>query len=124
MFSLQRGAVDEAVAELRKTAELSGNVPLMLRWLGMALARSGQGAEAETLMARLSETSQVAYVPPSCFAWIHLELGDVDDAFTWMDGVIEARDPMIMPIKSFPFPDPLRNDPRFHALLHKMNLEV
>ncbi len=33
-----------------------------------------------------------------------------------------ARDQMITPIKSYSFFDPLRGDPRFHALLRKMNL--
>jgi hypothetical protein len=122
MFSLDKGMPDEAVAELRKAAELSGNVPLMLGWLGMALARSGQDAEAETLVDRLSIISEVAYVPPSSFAWIQLGLGDFDDAFAWMDRAIDARDPMMVPIQSYPFLDPLRNDPRFHALLRKMNL--
>jgi len=122
MFSLDKGMPDEAVAELRKAAELSGNVPLMLGWLGMALARSGQDAEAETLADRLSIISEVAYVPPSSFAWIQLGLGDFDDAFAWMDRAIDARDPMMVPIQSYPFLDPLRNDPRFHALLRKMNL--
>ena len=123
MVSLARGTADEAVIEFRKAAELSGNVPLMLGWLGMALAQAGHEAEAATLLDRLSEIAKVAYVPPSCFAWIHLGLGNVDDAFSWMDRAIDARDPMMMPIKSFSFLDPLRNDPRVRALLRKMNLE-
>ncbi len=40
-----------------------------------------------------------------------------------MDRAIDERDPMIIPIKSYPFLDPLRSDPRFTALLRKMNLE-
>jgi serine/threonine-protein kinase len=123
MISLDVGMPGEALTQLRKAAELSGNFPLMLGWLGMALARAGQNVEAETLLDRLSEISKATYVPPSCFAWIHLGLGNVDDAFTWMDRAIDARDPMMMPVKSYPFMDPLRPDPRFHALLRKMNLE-
>jgi TolB-like protein len=123
MISLDMGMSGEALTELRKAAELSGNFPLMLGWLGMALARAGQNVEAETLLDRLSEISKAAYAPPSSFAWIHLGLGNVDDAFTWMDRAVDARDPMMMPIKSYPFMDPLRPDPRFHALLRKMNLE-
>lgn len=46
-----------------------------------------------------------------------------DEAFAWMDRAIDDRDPMMTPIKSFPFLDPLRADPRFLALLWKMNLE-
>jgi hypothetical protein len=50
-------------------------------------------------------------------------LGAIDDAFLWMERAIEARDPNIIPIKTFPLLDPLRGELRFAALLHKMNLE-
>jgi tetratricopeptide (TPR) repeat protein len=123
MLCLEKGMLREAISEFREAANLSGNVPLMLGWLGQALGKAGEAGEASTLLHRLSEISRAAYVPPSSFAWIHLGLGNVGEAFTWMDRAIDARDPMIMPIKSFPFLDPLRTDPRFHALLRKMNLE-
>jgi hypothetical protein len=61
-------------------------------------------------------------VPPSSIAGVHIGLGETDAAFEWLDRAIDARDPLIMPIKSFPYLDPLRRDPRFTALLRKMNL--
>jgi len=123
MLYMEMGLRDKAIAALRRAAELSGNIPLMLGWLGLALARAGETGEAGELLGRLFEISRTTYVPPSSFAWIHLGLGSVDEAFTWMDRAIDARDPMMMPIKSYPFFDPLRADPRYHALLRKMNLE-
>lgn len=62
-------------------------------------------------------------MPRASFAWIHLGLGEIDEAFVWMDRAIEARDHMMTPIKSYPFLDPLRSEPRFAELLHKMNLK-
>jgi hypothetical protein len=50
-------------------------------------------------------------------------LGEIDEAFAWMDRAIDEIDPMMAPIKSYPFLDPIRSDPRFGALLRKMNLE-
>jgi tetratricopeptide (TPR) repeat protein len=123
VICLDKGILGEAIAELREAVKLSGNIPLMIGWLGLALASAGEAGEANTLLDRLSEISRAAYVPPSSFAWIHLGLGNVDEAFTWMDRAIDGRDPMIVPIKSYPFLDPLRADLRFHALLRKMNLE-
>jgi serine/threonine-protein kinase len=123
MLCLEKGMLREAISEFREAANLSGNVPLMLGWLGQALGKAGEAGEASALLDRLSEISRAAYVPPSSFAWIHLGLGNVGEAFTWMERAIDARDPMVMPIKSYPFLDPLRTDPRFHALLRKMNLE-
>jgi len=65
-----------------------------------------------------------AYVPPTSFAWTYLGLGEIDEAFAWMDKAIDARDHMMTPIRSYWFLDPIRDDPRFHALLRRMNLEA
>jgi hypothetical protein len=48
--------------------------------------------------------------------------GEIDEAFTGMDRAIDERDSIIVPIKTYPFLDPLRTDPRFKALLRKMKL--
>jgi TolB-like protein len=63
------------------------------------------------------------YVPPTSYAWLHIGLGEIDQFFEWMDRAIDARDHMIMPIKSYAFFDPIRGDSRYGALLRKMNLE-
>jgi hypothetical protein len=36
---------------------------------------------------------------------------------------VEGRDPIIMPIRSVLFLDPVRGDTRYHAMLKKMHLE-
>ncbi len=119
----EEGAFDEASAILRKSAELSGGSTMVLGWLGMALAKSGNLPEARTVLERLHAMTTHGYVLPTSVAWIHLGLGEIDAAFTWMDRAIDDRDPIIIPIKSYAFLDPLRADPRFAALLRRMNLE-
>jgi TolB-like protein/Flp pilus assembly protein TadD len=114
---------EEAVPVFRKTVELYGSAPMVLGWLGLALAQSGNVSEARSLLRDLHAIASGGYVPRTSFAWIHFGLGEVDDAFVWMDRAIEARDHMMTPIKTYPFLDPLRSDPRFSALLRKMNLE-
>jgi tetratricopeptide (TPR) repeat protein len=114
---------DEAIPVFRRTVELYGGAPMVLGWLGLSLAQGGNISEARVLLDRLHAVAAQAYVPPTCFAWIHFGLGEIDDAFVWMDRAIEARDHMMTPIKTYPFMDPIRSDPRFAALLRKMNLQ-
>ena len=114
---------NESIAAQRKAVELSGHSAAMLGWLGLLLGLSGQIDEPRALLTRLHAKSAKAYVPPSSFAWIHIGLGEIDSAFEWLDRAVEARDQLMMPIKSYAFLDPLRSDPRFTALLRKMNLE-
>ncbi len=115
---------DEAVPELRKCVELSNRAPVWLGWLGLGVALSGDVAEACALLAQLTAAAERTYIPASNFAWIHLGLGELDEAFAWMNRAIDERDPMMTPIKSYPFFDPIRGDPRFVELLRKMNLEI
>ena len=119
----ESGMLEEAIMAHRRAVELSGGMPQMVGLLGLDIARSGNRAEARSLLQRLQATASQAYVTPTSFAWIHLGLGEVDDAFIWLERAIDQGDAFIIPIKTYPFLDPIRGDPRFLALLGKMNLE-
>jgi hypothetical protein len=95
----------------------------MMGWLGLTLGLGGKASEARSLLERLHANASQAYVPPTSFAWIHLGLGETDAAFEWLDRAVDECDQFMMPIKSYEFFDPIRSDPRFVALLRKMNLE-
>ena len=118
----EAGMFDHAIAALRKAVELTGGAPLMLGWLGLAMADSSDRSGARALLDRLRKMPPGVYVPPSSFAWIHLGLGEIDEFFERMDQAVEERDHLIMAVKTYPFLDRIRNDSRYAALLRKMNL--
>jgi tetratricopeptide (TPR) repeat protein len=114
---------DKAITAQRRCARLTGDAAVMLGWLGLTLAASGQQVEARDVLQRLYRMAEQGYVPPTSFAWVHLGLREVDAAFDWLQRAVEECDQLMMPIKSYSFLDPIRDDPRFAILLRKMNLE-
>jgi len=94
-----------------------------LGWLGLALGLGGRTAEARTILERLRAIARERFVLPTSFAWPHLGLGEIDEAFVWMERAANHNDEWIHPLKVYPFLDPLRPDLRFHALMHKLSLE-
>ena len=118
----EAGMFGEAIAAHRKAVDLSGGAPMMIGWLGLALAQSGDTRGARAMYERLRQMPPSVYVPPTNLAWIHFGLGEIDEFFEWMDRAIDARDHMITPIKTYPFLDPIRDDPRYTPLLRKMKL--
>jgi tetratricopeptide (TPR) repeat protein len=117
------GKTRDAIAPQSEAVEMSGGQPQMLGWLSLNLALDGKTAEARSVLRRLQDISSKTYVSPTSFIWAHLGLEEIDDAFVWMGRAIEERDSIIIPIKTYPSFDPLRDDPRYSALLPKMNLE-
>lgn len=122
-IELALGRHAEAIAAFRQSAVLSGNHPIILGWLGMALALCGEEKEARAVLESLRQAAAAAYIPPTSLAWIHLGLGEVDAAFRCMFDAVEQRDPIIVPLKSYWFLDPLRADPRYGELLRKLRLD-
>ncbi len=120
---IESGDVTGAVAELERAHELSGGMPFTLGFLAFAYGRAGRPDDAKRLLKTAEHLAATGYVPPTTFAFAHLGLGETDAALERFDEAIDKRDPIIMPIRTFPFLDPLRDDPRFRALLGKMNLE-
>jgi TolB-like protein/Tfp pilus assembly protein PilF len=122
LFYRYQKKFEEAISAHRKAVELSG-LPGALGWLGLTLASSGRTAEARDVLRQLHAVGAQGYVPPTSIAWIHLGLGEVDTAFEWLNRAVEECDQFMLPIKTYAFFDPIRTDPRFAALLRKMNLE-
>ena len=48
--------------------------------------------------------------------------GDYDQAFVWFDRAYEEKSNILQWIKVEPFPDAMRNDPRFADLLRRVGL--
>ncbi len=109
---------------MRKGIELAG--PDTLRTgqhtLACLHARSGNRAEAVKILREIEERKKTAYVPPCDLAQIHTALGNVDEAFRWLERAVEVRDADLFMTKVWPVWDPLRDDPRFNELLHRLNL--
>jgi serine/threonine protein kinase/Tfp pilus assembly protein PilF len=110
------GKYEEAIAAHKKLLPIG--VPM--KWpLGFDYARSGQKEEAWKIVAEL-ETAEVIPWTALGLAVLYSALGEKDKAFQWLD----FRPPhSYLPwIRVIDWVDPLRDDPRFHELLHRMNL--
>ncbi len=59
-----------------------------------------------------------AYQIAEAYAW----QGDKDKAFEWLERAYRQQDGGLTAIKYDPLLDNLRSDPRYHALLRKLNL--
>lgn len=79
--------------------------------------------EAKKILDKLLKLSNKEYVSPFFIALIYTGLNQKDQAFEWLEKSYEKREGKICWLKADHTFDSLRSDPRFKALLKKMNLE-
>ena len=120
-FALVAQRDPEAIVVAKKIVSLTPGDSYQLGFLGWAEGMLGNKAEAEKLLGTISQAQPPAL--PSTMAFLHIGLGNKDRAFEWMEKMYETRAPDLIWVKTGPEYDPLRSDPRFKALLKKMNLE-
>ena len=117
------GRLEEGIRSLEAAVQLSGRSSYTLGYLGWMYATAGRIEEARRLLKELQSREQKAYVAPSSFAYIHLALGEFDNAIDWLEKMIEERDAQFLHMGISPIIAPLRSHPRYRALLRKMNLD-
>ena len=117
---LQTHRLDEAISELRKAVQLSAGSPTCTANLARAFAASGRRNEAVELLGDLKKRSRASSSNASEIAVVYAALGDNEQAMTWLEtGYQERFNPSVLLRPGF---DPLRADPRFQDLEHRVGL--
>jgi len=81
---------------------------------------SGKRSEAMKLLNDLKSSSTAKNSHASEVAAIYASLGDKDEAMNWLEkGYDERFNPGVLLRPGF---DPLRSDPRFQSLVHRIGL--
>jgi serine/threonine-protein kinase len=116
------GRSEEAVAEAERAIELAGNTPQRRAALGCALAAAGRTSEAESILAEVRDRASKEYVSAADVAILHAALGQHDEAFEWLHKAVEQRAGWLGYLNVDAIWDPIRQDPRFEAVLQQVGL--
>jgi TolB-like protein len=116
MALLAAGRPDEAFKEVQQEPI----EPLRVGIEGLVHLVQGERAAAdEKLKVLVERYGSRAAVP---IAGTYVQMGDFDSAFEWFERAYEQRDAQLLWTRMHPINEPLRGDPRFDALLEKLQL--
>jgi len=110
----------EAIAALERALALS-RPPIILASLASVYGLAGRKREAVKLIDELKEGARQHYVPAAHFAEAYIGLGEKDEAMAWMERAYEEHDQGMVDINAYPGLDALRSEPRFQALVRRIN---
>jgi tetratricopeptide (TPR) repeat protein len=113
---------DAAIEEFKKATSLSGGSPLMKAALGRAYAESQKKLEAEKILGELNELSKQEYVSSYEVATIYVALGDNEQGFQLLEKAYAEHSFHLVRLKRSPHFKPIRSDPRFQDLVHRVGL--
>lgn len=119
---LKEGHLPEARAELQKAAQLD-DLPWYTGWVGYTYAASGNRVKAEQILHDFDELAKRRYVTPNARVPLYLGLGDKEKTLDGLEKCYQDQDGACWWLKVDQIYDPIRNEPRFQALLRNVGLD-
>ena len=117
----EMGWYSKSIEKFKLALSLIGkNEAEILSNLGNVYAVSGNREKALEIINELIGQSKQRYVPSFLIADVYVGLGEKDKAFEWLEKAFNERD--LEPMS--PLLDPIRKDPRFKDIMHRMNLPL
>jgi serine/threonine protein kinase/tetratricopeptide (TPR) repeat protein len=117
-----KGRAEESIPEMLQAVLASDHDQTLVSGLGVAYARAGRTAEAEELILELKNRSARECIASQWIGEIYLALDRFPEALDYFERGFEERNPFLMALASAPHYVPLQNEPRYRALLKKLNL--
>ncbi len=112
----------DAIPLLEKAVALSSGSPAATGILIRAYAHAGRRADALRLLAQLKQRRKAGYIPAAAFVNAYLGLGDNEQAFYWLEQAYKEQSNILQFLKTHPYFDPIRGDPRFADLVRRVGL--
>lgn len=119
---LQLDRADEAVRVLQRAVDDAGRASSALGVYGFALARSGDDGNCAAVIAELEARREKRWVSGYHLALPRIGCGSKDRALELLGRACDDRAPQMTYIGRDPVLDPLRDDPRFQALVERVGL--
>jgi tetratricopeptide (TPR) repeat protein len=116
------GQYDEACAQYEEGRRHSGGVAGPSFGLAHLEASRGNTQAAREMLDALVDARKSRVVSAWGIAVLHACLGEVDEAFRWMDTAVEEGATGLIFLRVHPRVDALRGDPRFPELLRRVGL--
>jgi eukaryotic-like serine/threonine-protein kinase len=116
-----KGQYTEAAASFRKAIEISDGSPNAKSHLAYALAKAGKRDGSLKLIDELKRLAEREHINSFHFAVPYIGLGDKDEAFFWLGKGVDEGSIGFAELDVHPWFDDLRSDPRFTALLRRVN---
>jgi pentatricopeptide repeat protein len=117
------GQFQQAIPVLQKTLSLTHGSSAVMGVLIHAYAHAGHRHEALRLLDELKRRSKSGYVPAGAFVNAYVGLDDREQAFFWLDRAYQEHSNIVQFLKVHPYFDPIRNDPRYTDLVHRVGLD-
>ena len=117
------GEYGAAIPSLEKAVSISRRQPSQVALLGYAYAQAGRTSDARAVLRELLAAREGVFAPPVDLGALYVALGEHDEAIRVLERGVEERDEEMMYMKVDPRYDPLRNHPRFPAILDRLDLQ-
>jgi serine/threonine-protein kinase len=118
----EKGMFNEAEADFEKALSLFENDTETMSAMGYVYAAAGRVEDARKMLDRINAVAKESYVSPYSLARIHVGLGEIDEAFEWLEKAYQERHGILTYLKVEAAFDRLRPDPRFADLLRRIGL--
>jgi tetratricopeptide (TPR) repeat protein len=119
---IEQGLFEEGLREAQISHDLFPTNSSGLANAAYGYALAGRPSEAIRILDALLELAAKQYVPAFNIAMIYNALAQTGDAITWLERGMEQRAPYMTFLASDPKWKNLRDEPRYLALLRRLNL--
>jgi TolB-like protein/tetratricopeptide (TPR) repeat protein len=120
----QQGEHAAAIETYEKGIALGGMLALQKAFIGHVHGKCGDRAKARKVLDDLEELSKTAYVPSMASVFVYDGLREYDLAIRALDRACDNRETTLVFLRTWPYFDRIRDDPRFQNVERRVGLRA